>query len=534
MARTTTESPTGREPGQHGLARGSATRFIVLIGVVSLFSDMTYESARSISGPFLATLGASAGAVGFVAGLGELLGYGVRLVSGRLSDRTGRYWPITFTGYVVNLLAVPMLALAQQWPVAAALIVGERAGRGIRTPVRDAMLSHAARGMGLGWGFGLHEALDQTGAVVGPLLLSLLLYRHGDYRTGFALLLAPALLALAFLLVARRLYPRPRDLELADPEIEFGGLPPVFWIYLAGVACMAAGYADFALVAFHFQHAAIVPPFWIPAIYALAMATDGAAALILGPLFDRIGMRAMLVALLLAVLAVPLAFLGGPTAAVIGMGLWGVGMGAQESVLRAAVARLTPPARRGTAYGVFNALSGAAWFVGSIALGVLYDRSVPALVVVGAAPARRRAVSLARRPLPGDLSVQAYLMVALGGALGSIARFWCSGVAARAFGETFPWGTLIVNVAGSFVIGIFATLTGPDGRLFVAPDWRTFVMVGICGGFTTFSSFSLQTLSLVRETEYLYAAGNVLASVALCLATVWLGHVAAMSLNAMR
>ena len=117
-----------------------------------------------------------------------------------------------------------------------------------------------------------------------------------------------------------------------------------------------------------------------------------------------------------------------------------------------------------------------------------------------------------------------YLWIAVGGALGSVARFWLSGVVANRFGETFPWGTLIVNVSGSFIIGVFAASTGPEGRWLVSPGFRQFFMIGICGGYTTFSSFSLQTLNLLREREYFHAGGNVLLSVALCLVGVWLGH----------
>jgi MFS family permease len=357
-----------------------ALRFILLVGAVSLFADMTYEGARSITGPYLAVLGASATAVGFVAGFGELIGYAVRLASGYLSDRTGRYWAVTIFGYCVNLLAVPLLALAGSWEAAAALIVLERMGRAIRTPARDAMLSHAAGHTGLGWGFGLHEALDQTGAVLGPLALGAVLYFGGGYRVGFAVLLIPALLALSVLLAARLLYPRPRDFELSGPALEGRGLPSSFWVYLAAVALIAAGYADFPLIAYHFGKAEVIAPAWIPVLYAVAMATDAIAALALGRLFDRIGLATMVLATIGSLLAAPLAFLGGPTAAVVGMALWGVGMGAQESVMRAAIAQIAPAERRGTAYGVFNALYGAAWFAGSVLLGALYDWSVPTLV----------------------------------------------------------------------------------------------------------------------------------------------------------
>lgn len=365
-----------------GLPRRRAFRFILLIGAVSLFADMTYEGARSVTGPFLAVLGASATVVGVVAGAGELLGYGLRLASGYLSDRTGRYWAITIAGYALNLFAGPLLALADHWVLAAVLIVAERAGRGIRTPARDAMLSHASSQTGLGWGFGLHEALDQTGAILGPLIMSGVLYLKGSYQLAFGLLAIPAVVAFSIVLAARLCYPRPQDLEVAPPTFESKALPRAFWVYLGAAALIAAGYADFPLIAYHFEKAAIVPSAWIPVLYAVAMAADAIAALILGPLFDRIGLRTMLGATLLSALTPPLAFLGGAEAAVVAMLLWGIGMGAQESIVRAAVAQLSPAERRGTAYGIFNSIFGVAWFAGSVLLGVLYDRSVPALVVV--------------------------------------------------------------------------------------------------------------------------------------------------------
>jgi MFS family permease len=369
-------------PQSAALPRRHALKFIVLIGVVSLFADMTYEGARSITGPFLGVLGASAAVVGIVSGAGELLGYALRLVSGYLGDRTGRYWTVTIIGYVVNLLAVPLLALAVRWDIAVLLILLERAGRGIRTPARDAMLSHASSQTGLGWGFGLHEALDQTGAVIGPLIVSAVLYVDGGYERGFAVLLIPALLSLVVLAAARLRYPRPSDFELAPPALETTGFSRTFWVYVAAVCCIAAGFADFPLIAFHFQKANIVGPDWIPVFYAIAMAADALAALALGRLFDRIGIWTMMLATVASALSVPLAFLGGASAAVAAMVLWGIGMAAQESVMRAAIASLTPAARRGTAYGLLNAAYGVAWFAGSSLLGVLYDYDIVALVGV--------------------------------------------------------------------------------------------------------------------------------------------------------
>src|SRR5947208_1123222 len=187
--------------------KSRALKFVLLIGVMSFFADFTYEGSRSIIGPYLAVLGASAAAVGIDAGFGELLGYGLRKVSGRLSDQTGKYWPITIVGYVVQMSSVPLLALAGNWQFAALLIILERVGKAMRNPPRDVMLSHAAKEMGYGWAFGVHEALDQSGALFGPLVVAAVLAVRGDYRLAFAVLLIPALVMLSILLVARLTYP---------------------------------------------------------------------------------------------------------------------------------------------------------------------------------------------------------------------------------------------------------------------------------------------------------------------------------------
>ncbi|RME62361.1 MAG: MFS transporter [Caldilineae bacterium] len=358
-------------------------QFVVLLGLVSLFGDVTYEGARSITGPYLAVLGASGAAVGVTAGLGELVGYGLRLVSGWISDRTRRYWAITLLGYGVNLLAVPALALAGRWEVAAALIVAERFGKAIRTPARDAMLSHATTQMGRGWGFGLHEAMDQIGAVLGPLVVAgVLAARTEDYRQAFGLLLIPAGLALVALLTARFLYPRPQDLDKKAIPLETEGFSSRFWLYLLAVGLIAVGYADFPLIAFHLGRAGVTPAGTIPLLYATAMAVDAVAALVFGRAFDRLGPPVLVGGALISALFAPLVFLGGSAGAWAGMVLWGVGMGAQESVMRAMVAEMSPPERRGSAYGLFNSGYGLAWFLGSALLGFLYDRTIGGLVFV--------------------------------------------------------------------------------------------------------------------------------------------------------
>jgi len=367
------------------IAKRSALTFVILLGVVSLFGDIVYEGARSITGPYLGILGASAAAVGFVAGFGELVGYGLRLVSGYISDRTQQYWPITLIGYGLTVVAVPLLALAGHWQLAALLIILERTGKAIRTPARDAMLSHATAEMGRGWGFGVHEALDQVGATVGALFVAAALAAGDSYRTGFAALLVPGLLALATLVAARLLYPQPKELETVTPPLTTQGFTRAFWLYLAAVAVVAAGYADFPLIAFHFQKAAIVQGSLIPLYFAVAMATDALAALVFGRLFDRVGLAILMAVSLLSSLSAPLVFLGGPALALVGVALWGVGLGAQESIMRAAIAPMVPSQRRGTAYGIFNTGYGLFWFLGSALMGVLYDVSVPALIVFSSA-----------------------------------------------------------------------------------------------------------------------------------------------------
>lgn len=370
-----------------------ATRFVVLLGVVSLFADMTYESARSITGPFLELLGASATVVGVVAGLGELIGYALRFVSGKIADRTGRYWVMAISGYCVNLLAVPALALAGHWQAAVVLMFLERTGKAMRNPPRDAMLSFAGKRLGRGWGFALHEAMDQTGATLGPLVVAGVLAVRHDYRAAFAMLLVPALLSLAVLLAARLLFPHPHALESKTPELDTHNYAQSFWLYLAATGCIAAGFADYPLLAYHFEKVGSVSAAGIPLLYALAMGVDAIAALAFGRIYDRKGMGILLVAALLPVPVAPLALFGGFEGAVAAAVLWGIGMGAQESVMKAAVAAMSPAVRRGTAFGTFNMSFGIFWFLGSALMGVLYDFS-PRLLAAFSVAAQLAALPL--------------------------------------------------------------------------------------------------------------------------------------------
>jgi MFS family permease len=278
------------------------------------------------------------------------------------------------------MFAVPLLALAGNWPVAALLIILERVGKATRNPPRDVMLSHAAKEMGYGWAFGVHEALDQGGALFGPLVVAAVLALRGEYRIAFAVLLIPALVTLSILLVARLTYPRPQEMEATPPDMRARGLPRVFWVYLVGAVLVAVGFADFPLIAFHFARTSTVSSTLIPVFYAVAMGVGGMGSLLFGRLFDRVGIVVLIPLTLLSALFAPLVFLGGFWAALVGVALWGLGMGVHESLIPAVVGQMVPVQRRASAYGLFTAGYGIFWFLGSAALGILYGISFPALI----------------------------------------------------------------------------------------------------------------------------------------------------------
>lgn len=363
----------------------SALAFIIAFGFVSLFADAAYEGMRGITGPYLALLGASGTAVGIIAGTGELFGYLLRLASGRLAERTGAYWAIAIGGYAVQMAAVPLMAFAGVWWLAAALMIVERAGKALRNPAANTMMSHAGEEIGQGWAFGLHEALDQTGALAGPLITALVLAHHGQYTHAFLWLGIPAALTVLSVFVLALGFPfAGRIGHVAKGEVT-GTLSREFWLLAASAAMVAFGFADWPLIAFHFAKAHIVLQAMVPVLYAVAMGATGVGALVFGRLFDARGFSVLLVPLLIAAVAPPLVFLGNPVEAIIGTICWGVALGVETSVMTAGVAHLVPKAARARAYGIFSAVFGIAWFVGSSALGALYDISLPALVAVAVA-----------------------------------------------------------------------------------------------------------------------------------------------------
>ena len=364
-----------------GIAK-AALRFVIVIGVANFFADLTYEGARGITGPFLGSLGASATVVGFVAGFGELVGYSLRSVTGYFADRTRKYWLVTFVGYIINMLAVPALALAGNWPVAAGLIVAERTGRAIRKPAVEAMLSDAGKSIGAGWAFGLHEALDQAGAMVGPLVAALILFQGKSYRSAFAVLLVSALLCLGIVAIARLVHARGAPPEKRPSHLlEAPGSSKAYWIYLAAGALIAAGFADFSLIGFHFRKASVVAENVIPIYYAAAMGAGAAGSLIFGRLLDKLGQPVIVVLFFVTALFAPLVFFGGVGLAFLGTVLWGLSMGAQDSLLKAVLTPIIPPGKRSSGFGLFDTVYGVAWFAGSALMGLLYDRSIFDLVV---------------------------------------------------------------------------------------------------------------------------------------------------------
>ena len=363
------------------LSSSPAFTFVLTMGIVNLFGDMTYEGGASINGPFLGTLGASAATISIIAGVGEFLGYSLRSLSGYVADKTGKHWPVTFVGYAINLLAVPAMALAANWQVAAALILAERIGRAIRKPTVEAMLSYSTAQHGKGWVYAVNTALDETGATLGPLLLAFILYRRGTYRGGYTVLLISSVLALTALAVARVVFPVPSRLEPKGVRTAHAkGFTRAYWLYMLAAACFGAGLMSFEFVSYHLSSRGTVTEHWIPLFLAMSTGMGVVASLVLGRLYDRIGLPVVLGGVFLCSLFSPLVFLGGFASALAGLVLWGIGYATQDTLLKAVVAGMLPKGRRNLAFGLFYTGYGAGWLVGSTTSGLLYDHSIPAVI----------------------------------------------------------------------------------------------------------------------------------------------------------
>ena len=385
--------------------RKSAFRFIVALGFVSLFADMTYEGAHSVIGPLLKDLGATGTQVGIIMGLGEMIAASLRYFSGRLADRTRAYWTITTLGYFLNLIVIPGLAFAGSWQVVALLVVAERTGKSLRGPARDVLLSEATEVVGHGKGFGLHAAMDQTGAVVGPVFVAISVARTHHFNQAFLWLSVPAAAAFVSLLFARWARGdkgKPPQLPVAQRDF-----PKVFWFYVVAAGLLALGYADFPLLAYHFQQASLVKPEAIPLLYGAAMGINGLTALFFGRLYDRLGISVITIGIVASLLALPFGFLGGSTGVYVSVACWATGLGAQDAILRSGIAQVVSMNKRGTAFGTFNAAWGVLWFLGSVTMGALYDFSLVALVVFGVSAQLAAAVLFIwlRRPLAKEKAI---------------------------------------------------------------------------------------------------------------------------------
>lgn len=365
----------------------SAWRFVTTFGVISLLADVVYEGARSITGPLLASLGATAVVVGVVTGVGEAAALILRLVSGPLTDRTGRFWAWTISGYFLTVVTVPFLGVVGVLWAASALVIAERVGKAVRSPAKDTLLSHAAAVTGRGRGFAVHEALDQVGAVAGPLAVAGMLYLFGgDYGPTLALLAVPGIGVLMLLWWLKVRVPEPARYEVAPTvgakPAARQGFPRSFWVYSGFSAATMVGFTTFGVLSFHQVSRGIVTAAWVPVIYAAAMATDAVAALLTGWAYDRVGGRVLAVLPVLAATVPVLAFSERLGPVVAGALVWGAAVGIQESTLRAVVADLVEPGRRATAYGVYAAVVGVATAAGGALTGLLYERSAAVLTTV--------------------------------------------------------------------------------------------------------------------------------------------------------
>ena len=371
-----------------------AMLFIILFGIVSLFSDMTHEGAASVRGAYLSLIGASAGTIGFISGLGELIGYSMRYVFGRITDRTKQYWPMTILGYVLDIAAVPALALVGEhgWIAACVLLVIQRMGKAIKKPAKDTIMSFAASQEGVGKSFGILEVLDQIGAFLGPVLLYLvMLFRRGGddfqtYAVCFAALAIPGAVTLILLVVTRLRFPEPERFEPEPKEYVPFRLDRPFLLYIAGISLFAFGFIDYSLIVMHVSRAFSFSTETLPLLYAGAMLIDAVSALGFGLLYDRKGEKALILSTLLSAPFGILVFgFRSVPLLLAGIAMWGVGMGAQESILKAVVANMVPKQSRATGYGIFELAFGVFWFLGSWILGVLYDVSIPAMIALSAA-----------------------------------------------------------------------------------------------------------------------------------------------------
>jgi MFS family permease len=352
--------------------------------VVSLLVDLVYEGARSITGPFLASLGASALTVGLVTGAGEAAALGFRLFSGPRADRSGRYWRWMVVGYALTAVCVPLMALAPALGAAgltfgAVMVLSERTGKAIRSPAKSVLLAVAAKEVGRGRGFGVHKALDQTGAFLGPLLVAGVVAVTAHQWAGLLVLVVPGAVALGVLAWMHGYVGDPRH-EAASPGSVLERLPGTFYVYAVACSLITVGLMTFGVISFHLVHEHLVAAAVVPVVYAAAMGTEAVASLATGFAYDRVGGGTLLLLPVVVAFVPALVFTDRVPVAIAGVLLWGAATGVQDSTVKALVADLVPAARLATAYGAFAAFQAVAALAGGGLAGWLYDVHRGALV----------------------------------------------------------------------------------------------------------------------------------------------------------
>jgi MFS family permease len=357
---------------------------IFFLGIVSLFADITYEGARSIIGQYLFVLGSSSLFVGFIAGFGEFIGYFLRILFGYLADKTKNYWSFMIIGYSLNVFSVPLLAFTNNYLIVGILILLERLGKAIRTPSRDTIISFIGAKYGSGISFGIHEFLDQIGALSGPLLIFLILsLSKSNYKLSFLILIIPAILCLIFLFWTKIKFSNISEIEIRGKRYESFKSSKKFWIYTIAIGFVSFGFIDFALISYHYKKINLFEPNIIAILYSIAMITDAISSIILGKLFDKFGIKVLLISILLTSFSSPLLFLFNEKMIIfLAIILWGIGIGSQESIMRAYISNIIKKEERATAFGIFNSIYGFSWFIGSLMIGYLYSLSLTYMVIL--------------------------------------------------------------------------------------------------------------------------------------------------------
>ncbi len=346
----------------------------LLLGFVSLTADIVYEGARSVSGSYLETVEAPAIAAAIV-GAGDLIGYGMRFISGVIASSIGSssiYWGLTLTGYLLTC-TLPLLAFTNWWVAVVAIYLIERIGKGLRAPTRDVILSEVVGGIGLGKGFGIHEVLDQLGAISGPLIVALAL-SYGGYSLAYIILIIPAIISISLVVTAWNLYPSLKAVSRKQ-GLTFKGLDRRFWFYTLSMAALSLGYIHWAIASYFLKHWGVLTDVEIALNYMIAMATDAIMAFPIGFLYDVIKLRSLYIAPLLC-MSIPITlFLSTANRALpyALSAIWGIIMGIYETNMRAAIADIVDEKQRALAYGTFGLVYGVSWTIGGFIITMLIN-----------------------------------------------------------------------------------------------------------------------------------------------------------------